>query len=857
MKKTLELTDGWTIRGIEPSPATAHAAPAADGGPNLPAAGDSSSSGVPVYRGQRLTARMPRQVHELLLEAGYIADPAGHGGAEACRWVAEWDWVYERTFAYVPEAAGERAYLHFKGLDTLADIYLNGELLARHDNMYLPLRVEVTGKLQPENELVIRFRSVHEYLKNVTLPPEWEGKIKAYRLLRKSEHDFSMYLGPKPYLTRVGVYDKVLLETADGPEIGEIDLRVALSEDGSRGTVALKLSGAGFTANAAAVVEVRDPEGRLAASHAGSLEEKADGDWRFACELAVDRPRLWWPRGYGDQPLYEVSAAIYAGEAPADRQTRRIGFRRVVMEKPFDFVINGKRVKLWGAMSAQLQGITHCWDHEKAKRLFDRLENANMNAQRVWGGCDRYDDAFYDEADRRGILIWQEFFHDYGMFPDTEAYREQCRREAAFQVMRLKHHPSILFWCGGNECFMGAEYDHPGEPYIGGEIFLEDYKTICETLDPDRYYHINSPWGGRFCNDPLTGDTHSYTNTWYVPGADYPVLIAEEIRTSPPSVKSFLRFMGEERAWPKDYSGLTTSRDRYPWPETWTERTTTFGWLKIPPIEQFYDADSLEAAVYRFGAAHGLYLRRIIENNRRGKPSTSPEGERICKGHFVCRWNDSWPVIYGSMLDYYDEPYIPYYSVKRAYAPVLISFDVSDFIYLWVVNDSPNEVEGLLTARLFDPDTNRFVLGEVAVQVRVPAGESLLATDLNAFGQFSRRYVLFAQLTGRNGEVLARTNDFVDIERHLRFPEAKLSLAVEGDTLVVTCDKFARCVELVGNEDGDEFGWLFEDNYFDLLPGEVKRVRIFGRHAGGTISAKAYYSPHVAQIAYGRRGGKE
>ncbi|WP_274650268.1 glycoside hydrolase family 2 protein [Paenibacillus humicola] len=835
MKTIVQLDEGWKLKGFEPFEALS--------------AADGRLAGADGW----LDTAVPAQVHEVLLREGIIEDPAEWGKTQACQWVAEQDWIYRRTFAFDgPAGPGVRAYLHFKGLDTLADVYVNGELVARHNDMFVPLRTEVTGRLRAVNELVLHFRSAHAYIRQLELPSEWEGKIRRSRLLRKHEHDFAPYLSAKPYFTRVGVYDSVQLELVDETEIAETDLRIGLTEGYRQGKVQTTVFGSGYAEGSVLKLEVRGPDGRLAAEYAGRIDPGSGGSWQHRCELTVDAPELWWPRGYGGQPLYEVTVTVLAGGEVKDRETKRVGFRDVVMEKPLDFVINGRRVKLWGAQSAPLTGITHRWDNEKSNRLLDLLENGNMNAQRIWGGSDRYDDRFYEETDRRGILVWQEFFHDYGMYPDTDEYRDLCRKEAEYQVKRLKHHPSLLFWCGGNECFMGAEFELPGVPYIGGEIFLEDYKRICETLDPDRYYHINSPWGGAYCNDPLEGDTHSYTNTWYVPGADYPVLIAEEIRTSPPAEKSFLRYMGgRERAWPEGYSGLITKKDKYPWPDTWTEKTTTFGWRKIPPIEQFYDSDDLESAVYKFGAAHGLYLRKIIENNRRGKPSASPEGERICKGHFVCRWNDSWPVIYGSMIDYYGEPYIPYYAVKRAYEPVLLSFDVGDFIYLWIVNDGIRDVKGTVHIKLFDPEANRFA-AETARQVYAAPGESELICDLNEFKQFSRQYVLYAYLTGENGERLARTNDFVDIEKHLHFPEAKLTLETDGEALIVTTDKFARCIELGGvSEDGDEFGWLFEDNYFDLLPGETKRVNILGRHAKGTITAKPYYSPYASTVEYG------
>lgn len=784
---------------------------------------------------------IPAQVHEILLQAGIIEDPILWGKTEECLWVAEHDWVYKLEFSSYEQ--GVKKYLHFKGLDTLVDIYLNGKHLAYHNDMYLPIRLDVTELLEEDNILMIHFHSPYEYFKQMDYPEQWTDIIRPSRMIRKNDQDFTDYLGAKPYLTRVGIYDTVSLEIVDLMEIVDNDISFRLLDGYEQGTVTAKVYGEGFAEESLLRVEVKGPEGQVVAVHSGPIESKADGTWNYNCVVTVDHPQLWWPRGYGDQPLYEVLVSVLHDDDMKDQDRKKIGFRDAQMVEPFDFIINGKRVKLWGAQSVALQGITHCWDNEKSNKLFDLLENANMNAQRVWGGANRYDDEFYHEADRRGILIWQEFFHDYGMYPDTKEYRELCKREAEYQVKRLKHHASLLFWCGGNECFMGAEFIHPGVPYIGGEIFLEDYKSVCETLDPDRYYHINSPYGGAFTNDPLIGDTHSYTNTWYVPGADYPIMIAEEIRTSPPSLKSFVRYMGEDKAWPTGYTGQITKSSQYPWPDTWTERTSAMGWTKIPPIEQFYDADDLSSAIYKFGAAHALYLRKVLENNRRGRPSSDPNGERINKGHFVCRWNDCWPVIYGSMTDYYQEPYYPYYAVKRAYEPILLSFDIQNFIYMWIINDSPVDVEGTLYVKLFNPETNEFV-NEIQKTVHIVAGKSNVITDLNAFHQFSRTYILFAYLIDNTGKLVARTNDFVDIERHMRFPEAQLDMVIEGDTLTITTDKFARSIELSGNCEGDEFGWVFEDNYFDLLPGEVKQVKIMGKHSKGVITAKPYYSPH-------------
>lgn len=793
-----------------------------------------------------LETSMPREIHEILVEKEIIADPSLLGKAEACLWVAERDWLYRCSFASSASERDAKSYLHFKGLDTLVDVYLNDDHLAYHNDMYLPLRLDVTGRLRDENVLVLHFHSPHDFIKSYEFPDEWRGKIRPHRIIRKSETDFTDYLGAKPYLTPIGVYDKILLEVIDNIELLEMDLTSNLEDGYQRARVSISVTGSGSALGSELTYLITGPDNNMVGSGTAPIPDTL-GVWSQSFEATVDEPALWWPRGYGEQPLYRVEVAARVGEGQKDIVAKSIGFRRIEMAGPFDFTVNSKPVKLWGAQPAQLEGITHRWNNEKSNLILDLIENSNMNAQRIWGACDRYDDEYYNETDRRGILVWQEFFHDYGMYPNNSEYRNLCRQEAEFQVKRLKHHPSLLMWCGGNESIMGAEYDHPGAEVIGAQIFHEDYRAVCASLDPERYYHVNSPSGGAFSNDPLSGDTHSYTNTWYVPGADYPVMIAEEIRASPPSVKSMVRYFDDEDPYPANYSGKITPVDDYPWPAIWNERTSTQGWRKIPPIELFYDSTDLESIVHKFGAAHGYYLRTILENNRRGKPVTDADGKRICMGHFVCRGNDSWPTIYGSMLDYYTEPYVPYYFVARAYQPILLSFEVGNFINFWVVNDSPDRVDGTVTVKLFDPKANSFVR-ELNRVVSIGAGESSLVTNLNEFKQFAREYVLFASLVDRDGAVIARTNDFVDIEKHLHFPEATLDASINGDVLTISTDRFARCVEISGNADGDEFGWFYDDNYFDLLPGETKKVRVFGRHRRGLISVKASYSSSKAVV---------
>ncbi len=797
-----------------------------------------------------LRTDMPAQVQDALLSNGLLENPALPGRMEDWLWVAQRDWVYRKTFT--APGADRPVYLHFKGLDTVADIYLNGRQVAFHNDLYLPGRVEITDALEGQNVLLVHFYSPWKYVETLPFPDEWEGKFPRHRLVRKTQEDFGGFLGADPRYTPIGIYDEVVLELPDRMEVEHLDLRTGLSDDCGTGTLAVAAEGTGRAEGARLEVTLEDPDGEGVASAEVDLELLEDDRWKARLDLPVEQPRLWWPRGYGEQPLYRVTAELVAADGALDRVVRSVGFRELRMEGEFDWRVNGRQVKVWGANLTPLKGRTHVWDSKRCRRVLDMVENANMNALRAWGPGAPYHEEFFEEADRRGILVWHDFFHTWGMYPDDEEYRALCRREAEHYVRRLRHHPCILLWCGANETHMGAEMAGcTGDDYVGRVIFEEDYRQVCRRLDPERHYHPSSPSGGAFANDPLEGDSHSYTHLHFVPGELHPVLFTENTRTAAPMLKTLRRYLPEDELWPEDFTGVMRSRDDMPMPESWMHMTLgndfTFG--RVGPLGKFYNTgDTPEGLIYCLGAAQGHYIRQYVERYRRGRPVTDPDGPRRTMGHFWWKLNASWPQIYSELIDYYLEPNMGYYSMRRAYRPVLVSIEIGDHIHVWVVNDSAEPVRGTLVVQLYDIFENR-ATEELRRDVRAPAGESRVITDLDDFGMFPRQLAIYARLLDEEGALLARSSDFAEIEGRLRFPEARLELGEQDGILTVTTDAYARCIELRGDQEGDAFGWLFEDNFFDLFPDETKEVRILERHRRGAVTARSQFSPHAAQVA--------
>jgi len=771
--------------------------------------------------------RFPQQVHETLIAHGVIENSGLNGHCETFTWVAQSDWVYRCEF--LTESIQQGATLAFEGLDTLCTIYFNGQKIGTHADMYLPVYYNV--QLQKKNVLLLHFLSPEKYLESYELQPQFENVILKRKTLRKAQHDFDGYLGAKPYATPIGVFSDIMLLT--GARIEDVHIRTWVKHDLHAADVMIDadiIDSCGEECSIRATLS--SPEGEQL------LTQKAQRHILFR----MGDIELWYPTGLGKQPLYMVRIELLCNGQMTDIVEKRIGFRDVRMVSPFRFEINGLPIRLWGANFAPLDGISHCFNKPRFDELMTYVLNGNMNTLRIWGEGIPYPDLLYDFADEHGILLWMDFFGESKMHPDTPEFIAQCAAEAEVLVKRLRHRPSILLWCGGNEMEMWAEIDHPGMPKIGEEIYKHAYREVCARYDPERVYVENSPYGGTFANDPLMGDTHGYDHhSCYVPGINYPMMFSENTRIAPPSLRSMQRFMTDEEIFPEGFYPSARPGRLKLVPETWEARSADRMTEKFGPLESFYDATNAEELICYTAAARALQLRQSIERCRRGRPTW--ERECRCFGHMVWKLNDTWPQIYTAIIDYYLEPYLPYYALKRAYAPVLLSFDKEDHITLWLTNDTPQTITGKLYYGTFHLQTQQHV--EHCIEVDVPPFVSAVVADYSEFGQLDRREVLTAHLTLANGETL-ESIDFLDTDRYLNFPDAVLSVHLVGENMIsVSSDRFAHGVQLEGDDGGDLFGWHFEDNDFDLLPHQSKMVRILGRHHRGIIRAKTRYGTNV------------
>ena len=825
MKERFELKEGWELLKI--TPAARLSLEQLDGAEN-----------------EWIRAkRFPAMVQDILLDNGMLPEEILVGWCEQATWVDDYDWVYRCRFE--KEKTSSKVRIRFGGLDTLADIYLNGTLIGTNEDFYLPQTIDVTDTLEQTNTLVIHFHNTKDYLAAQDFPKEWENTVYRRKLMRKHFHDFpqgqtwgAAYQGAIPYFAPIGVYQRIEVEYADPEELTEDWIRPWITRPYDTGHVDMTVEGTG---DGLLQVAIYDGEGQPVAHD----EVQVFGPFREELRLSVDAPLLWWPIGFGDPDLYQVEIKLRKNGEVKDKICRNIGFREVVTQGKMDFEINGHLVRLYGGSMDPLQGYSHVFDPRRCDRVYTMIENAHMNCLRIWGEGIPYDDYLYDKADREGILIWQEFYMGNGAYPDTDHYRELCREEAVVLVKRLRYRPSLLMWCGGNETIMGSEYIEKYGTVYGAKIPLEDFPAIVDRYDPGRFYHPSSPYGGEWTNDPREGDFHVYEGIWVYPYSDYPNFISEDIKCAPPVMHSMKRFIKGD-LWPEGFTGQFTNDDEFPYPMNWMERTNVGaeGHVKTGRYWEYYDGKNAYEHVYRFAAAAGQAMRRCAEKVRQGSPAGVADPHERIKGHVCCKLLDTWPKIYCAVIDFFQEGFYNYYNVTYAQRPVALSFQQTpDGIHLWLANDTPQRTKGELKFGLFDIKTNEFTLTDTC-QVSMDAENSGIVLPLEKYTFFPRCMILYAEYTDPDYPVHDICIDYTDVERHYHFPKAKLDVHMEGDEIVITTDCFARNVEILAEKDGNEFGWLFSENYFDMIPGMEKRVRVVAG-GSGNIHVKPHYSDEV------------
>ncbi|HMB22785.1 MAG TPA: glycoside hydrolase family 2 protein, partial [Anaerolineales bacterium] len=480
-----------------------------------------------------LPATVPGGVHTDLLALGKIPDPFVADNELKVMWVAEADWEYRRTFDIdAVLLRQENVALVCDGLDTLADVYLNGVYLGHAENMFRRWEWDVKKILrQGENELRILFSSPVRFItaRQAQLPLQGGGDIPGGPHLRKAPCHWGWDWGPK--LPPIGIWKDIRLE-GYSVRFGDVHVHQHLSGDSAiiNADVAARVSG---KAEVSASITVTSPSGERFESEE-KLLHILEGEDDYA-DLAVEipHPQLWWPHGYGSQPLYDVAVTLKDGKTILDQRTYKVGLRTIELSqeldqwgKEFAFYVNGVRLFAKGADWIPTDSLPTRISEAQLEMLIKAAADANMNMLRVWGGGYYPEDMFYDLCDRYGILLWQDFMFACGIYPADADFFENVRVEAVENVRRLRHHAALALWCGNNEMEQGwcdwgwnKPDDSLNQRLKDGydRMFHHMLPELLKSEDPDHPYWPSSasastPFEG--ANNQVQGDCH-YWDVWH------------------------------------------------------------------------------------------------------------------------------------------------------------------------------------------------------------------------------------------------------------------------------------------------------------------------------------------------------
>lgn len=791
-----------------------------------------------------LPAAVPGHVHADLVRAQVIADPLTLKHELGCQWVDEEQWHYETQFAFAPDASLPRRVLRFEGLDTVCTVLLNGEVIAEHDNMFVPLEVDVSERLaEGDNVLRVHFRSAaqvgrerrRQYLEAEGLSLEMD-RFDERAFVRKAQYMYGWDWGPR--LISAGLWRPVtLLEY----QARLTDVHV-VQKHNSDGSVELTVTS--------------EVTGDATVTHALQI----DGFrrvFRDGQTLRIDKPELWWPVGMGEPKLYTLTSVLTApGDTtslvewealkPLDQRQQRIGLRRVELEqKPdehgtsFGFVVNGRPLWTLGANWIPDHSFPSLVDRDRVFAQVERAQKIGMNMLRVWGGGLYETDEFYDACDELGVLVWQDFPFACNYAPDDEAAQEVMRKEASSEVRRLRNRASLCIWCGNNENLVmfetkwGNKETQPPR-YYGENIWNGTLPALLADMDPSRPYVASSPIGGPAANADEAGDQHNW-DVWHGRGdwVHYAEsrgrFISEFGFASAPGRKAWQVALparasnGNDQG--PDWAALDVGHPMARWHDKTAKGYDTF----IGYVEFHYGAaKNLEEWTYTSQLNQRDALRFALEHYR---------GHEFCRGTLIWQLNDCWPVQSWALLDSEAVYKAAAFELRRLFAPALCALLVSgDKAKVVVALDNVADPQVLPLAVVLRTLDGGSVLQSYEHTVELRPGQRRTAMELDLSAIDRRRTSVTTTLGGVSSTRLLCE------PKELELPAVPLRVRLTEDILTVEADVPVFDLFLDSNDDRVQF----LDNFLSLpAPGKLT-FRIRG--ASNQLRARSLAGEHPIRL---------
>lgn len=772
---------------------------------------------------------LPGEVHVALLEAGKIPDPFAADNERQVQWVSQQDWIFNGNIKVPEEMLQEdQIWLCFDGLDTLAEVTLNGTELGETENAFRRYSWEVKDLLKSGNNVIqILFKSPVNYVsekQEKEALPSPDQSIQGGPYLRKAPCQWGWDWGPM--LPPIGIWKDARLDAYSMAKLESIHLQQEHRFDGSvQVSVEAKIARWSDT-SLQLCLTLKDPDGNTSATTCKVLNGSA------TASIEIPDPKLWWPNGYGEQTLYEAVVGLQTtDEQILDSKLYQLGLRTLELRQEedefgesFTFVVNGIPIFAKGSNWIPADSFPTRISREQLDQLLGDAARGHQNMIRVWGGGFYESEDFYDLCDQYGILVWQDFIFSCSVYPlDDPQFLENVHQEVIDNVRRIRHRSSLAIWCGNNEMDWGWEqWGWDNEATLK---YRESYKTFfyetlpqwLEALDPDTPYWYSSPTSGTPFEDANSndkGDAH-YWEVWH--GAkpftayreQYPRFMSEFGFQSLPPLSTIKTYAGEDHWNLTDYMIEHHQRSYF-------ASALFMGQMAM----HFLMPADFPALVYLTMVLQAEGIRYGVEHWRRNMHRVS--------GTLYWQLNDCWPVASWSSLDYFGRWKALHYIGKRFYAPLLLSIEDDEknaVMKVHLSSDLQEDWAGSVCWRLMCIDGEVLDSGEEKVNADPLASKLVFEKDFSSLSLDEKRETVFVAQLMKNDAVLSTQLGTFVRNKHLQLVEPQLKAYLRdddnGDALIeVEAAYLARFVEL-SLDDADV---VFSDNYFDVLPGETVQV---------------------------------
>ncbi len=756
-----------------------------------------------VTSGEQYSVNVPSDNYTQLLNLGVIPDPYYKDNEKLVEWIGREDWSYEKSFVLTEaDLANRKILLICKALDTVCEIYINGELAGRGENAHLKYEFDIKPFVKAgDNTVKIIFFApvtLAEKLQTENPLPKNNNGTDGIAYIRKPHCHFGWDWGP--HIPISGITDDISVVCFDN-RLEDVEIR-QIHENGN---VTLKIK------------PIIDGEGEAAAKLICP-----DGTELpiYNNEILIENPELWWTKELSDkekQPLYTVAVTL------ADTETvKKIGLRTIRLDRSKDefgsnfcFYLNETPIFAKGAnwiIPDSLMGRT-------TASIYDYYINsaleANFNMLRIWGGAYYASDYFYEQCDEKGLLVWQDFMFACLMYPFYEEnFTNNVLKEIEYSVKRIKSHPSLCLWCGNNEIETMFSYMPQNLKIVQWykKFFYEILSDFVAEHDPDTPYIPTSPIGEDF-RKGVTGDDHGDTHMWSVWHGQKPL---NYYRTRPtrfcsefgleslPSIDAIRQF-AEER----DYSITSEIFNAHQKCKSGNRKMLFY------LLEKYYEPQNFEDMIYMTNLIQKECIQDATEHWRRHR-------ER-CNGSLFWQFNDCWQAPSWSSVDFTGKWKALQYAARHFFEPVSVSIEETEKDYkIYAINDTKKDREVSVNIRMLTLSGE--LLYENTFEKTVSANSNSLFENKRING--NKKDMFLSVKMYENGELISEcTKIFVpDRELCLKADTIKKTVSYENGELIIklVSPVFCRSVML----DIKNFSTPFSDNYFDLLPNEEKTVTV-------------------------------